>query len=74
MIMVSEAVVSWIFFGAWTFGAALSLILPGVLKVTQERAQEWVMMGLLPVCLWAVWVLRPRPPAAPAEAPLHAKK
>ena len=39
---------------------ALSLLLPGILKVPQAASEEWVMMALLPVTITVVWALRKR--------------
>jgi hypothetical protein len=40
--------------------AALSLLLPGILGVSQGSAETWVMLGFLPVSATVVWALRKR--------------
>ena len=49
-----------LFLAAVPVAAALALILPVLLGVTQARGEELVMFGFLPVTAWVVWALRKR--------------
>lgn len=51
-------------YGAVVVGAAAGLLLPHFLETTQARAEEWVMLALLPAFAAGVWGLR-----APTDEP-----
>ena len=47
--------------GIVVVAAILALLLPDWFEVTEGRAQEWVILGLLPALLWVQWVFWKKP-------------
>lgn len=63
-----------VFAAAIGAGAVMSWLLPGRLGTPENKVEELVLLGLLPVMVWVVWTLRrpagERPPeAAPPQPP-----